>query len=355
MSGTVLSRWLRPDASPAPDRKTAQVDPAMAARRQQFGEAGDLLFAHGLEASARNYAVARAHVAGLSIMRDAVAAILRDRGRLVEADMAALALLEPEARAQGACDGAALEGLAEQLAAQMDACVAAASRFAPSARVIEVAIGGEVPHAHQDPAAALERLAALTRELLEAARVADEELGRARDEVGTLRASLADARQAAACDHLTGLPNRRGFEEAVARRGPGLTGWVALCDLDRFKQVNDEHGHEAGDRVLRFFAQKLAAAVEGRALVARHGGEEFVCLFHEEAAEPVMAVLDGLRRELEARGLVNRATGRRIGPVTFSGGVARLEGDPDAALRRADAALYEAKRAGRNRLVLADD
>jgi diguanylate cyclase len=201
----------------------------------------------------------------------------------------------------------------------------------------------------------LERLAALTRELVEAARVTDEELGRARDEMGALRASLEDARQAAARDHLTGLPNRRGFEEAAARRGSGRNGWLALCDLDRFKEVNDEHGHDAGDRVLRFFAQKLAAAVGDRALVARHGGEEFVCLFAEDEVAPVAAVLDDLRRDLEARSLVNRDTGRRIGPITFSGGLARVDGDPDAALRRADAALYRAKHAGRNRLVVADD
>lgn len=354
MSGAVLSRWLRPGRAETPKADQPPADPRTAVRRQQFAEAGELLFAHGLEPCARNYAVARACVTGQSAVREAVAAILRDGARLTDADMAALAPLVRDAGTMG-CDGAALETLTEQLAVQMDACVAAAARFGPSARVLEVAIGGEMPRARLDPAAALERLAALTRELVEAARVTDEELGRARDEVGALRASLEDARQAAALDHLTGLPNRRGFEEAVARRGADQGGWLALCDLDRFKQVNDEHGHDAGDRVLRFFAQRLAAAVGERALVARHGGEEFVCLFAEEAAEPVLAMLDGLRQELGGRGLVNRDTGRRIGPIAFSAGLARVRGDPAGALRRADAALYRAKDAGRNRLVVAED
>jgi len=359
VSGAVLSRWLRPGRPGTSPQDTPAADPRTAVRRQQFAEAGELLFAHGLDPTTRNYAVARAFGDGQPAMRAAVAAILRDRGCLTEKDMVELASLDREGGAAfgdgTACDGAALETLAGQLAVQMDACVAAAGRFGPSARVLEVAIGGEVPRARLNPAAALERLAALTHELVETVRVTDEELGRARDEVGALRASLEDARQAAARDHLTGLPNRRGFEEAVARRGPGQGGWLALCDLDRFKQVNDEHGHDAGDRVLRFFAQRLAAAVGERALVARHGGEEFVCLFAGDAAEPVLAALDGLRQELEARGLVNRDTGRRIGPITFSGGLARIDGDPVAALRRADAALYRAKDGGRNRLVVAGD
>jgi len=246
--------------------------------------------------------------------------------------------------------------LAARLAAQTDACMTAAARFAPSVRVLDVAVGGAAPDAYRDPAKALERLAVLARELAEVARVTDGELGRMREEVGALRARLEQARHAAARDHLTGLPNRRGFEEEdeVARRDI-RTGWLALCDLDRFKQVNDEHGHEAGDRVLRFFARRLRDAVGDRALVARYGGEEFVCLFHAEDARPALAALNTLCERLESRTLVNREIRRRIGPVTFSGGLARVQGDPNEALRRADAALYRAKREDRSRLEMAAD
>ena len=174
-----------------------------------------------------------------------------------------------------------------------------------------------------------------------------------------LRGNLAQARTEADVDHLTRLPNRRAFERrlvsaAMEARVAGTPLTIAFCDVDHFKQVNDRHGHAAGDRVLCAMAASFAAMAGEACFTARHGGEEFVLLFEGLGAEAAKARLDAIRRALAARVLMNRDTGQPFGKITFSGGVAEVTDDADTrgALARADAALYRAKQQGRNRIEL---
>jgi diguanylate cyclase (GGDEF)-like protein len=142
-------------------------------------------------------------------------------------------------------------------------------------------------------------------------------------------------------DPLTGVGNRRAATAALERLKPGDV--VALIDLDHFKRVNDGWGHAAGDRVLRSLASFLRTSLRGPDAVYRLGGEEFLLVLPEGGAGAVGAV-----RRLHARWrLLERVT-------SFSAGVAlHLPGEAtERALARADAALYEAKRAGRNRVVV---
>ena len=157
-------------------------------------------------------------------------------------------------------------------------------------------------------------------------------------------------------DHLTGLPNRRGLEDKIeeaaarARRGRNILG-VMYVDVDHFKQVNDVHGHAAGDEELRAFAQRLQASVRGTDTVARLGGDEFVVLLEalqdaHEAAAVAEKILVAMRALIELPG----------GPVRVSAsiGIGLLFGTDPAlssamVLKQADEALYEAKRAGRDR------
>ena len=173
----------------------------------------------------------------------------------------------------------------------------------------------------------------------------------------SLKRRLDEARRSAEEDHLTGLPNRRAFEarfeqeyrEAFAAADPLC---IAFCDIDNFKAINDTHGHEAGDRVLKVVAESLARISDDRCHVARHGGEEFVLLFRDQSLVQASARLDKLRENLAERRLVNRATEQPFGQITFSGGVADAFAYPDrrTALKAADAALYRAKQSGRNRI-----
>jgi diguanylate cyclase len=180
-----------------------------------------------------------------------------------------------------------------------------------------------------------------------------------RDEMQTLRTEVDTLRQEALTDPLTALLNRRGFERAVAefgRRPGGLPrSAVLLCDVDRFKRVNDVYGHLVGDRVLAAIARVLTARVKGRDTVARWGGEEFAVFLPETGAVDAHHLADQIRSDV-ARVLIKRHDRDEfLDAVTISIGVA--ETDPgeglDALLARADAALYEAKAAGRNCVVIA--
>lgn len=170
----------------------------------------------------------------------------------------------------------------------------------------------------------------------------------------------------ATTDRLTALANRRAFEDRIGRLRGRFT--IALADVDHFKRFNDRWGHAAGDQALRMVATELAAVADrGRAY--RWGGEEFAIVFAGREARDVSDSLDAVRAAIAERGFVVRAAARprrkprrtssSAGPtvhVTVSIGAASptaLRASVDDVLRAADRALYRAKRAGRNRVVVA--
>ena len=140
-------------------------------------------------------------------------------------------------------------------------------------------------------------------------------------------------------DPLTGLDNRRLIRRVLGRLHDGDV--VVMIDLDHFKAVNDEYGHEAGDAVLRAFGRALRVATRAADGTGRLGGEEFVVLMRDAEVDDGLAMLERLREVWQRM---------RLGPVTFSAGVAPVgDGESRQALRRADEALYRAKDAGRDR------
>jgi diguanylate cyclase (GGDEF)-like protein len=154
---------------------------------------------------------------------------------------------------------------------------------------------------------------------------------------------LGQLTEFALTDELTGLPNRRAWEErldkAIHESDPLC---VAILDLDRFKSYNDDHGHQAGDRLLKEAAAAWRAVMRPADTLARYGGEEFAVLLRETDLKTARSVVDRLR-------------GATPGGQSCSAGIARREGDETASalLGRADHALYEAKRAGRDRSLIA--
>ncbi len=169
--------------------------------------------------------------------------------------------------------------------------------------------------------------------------------------------SEARIREAALTDPLTGCANRRAFAEHVAAaqarlaRGGGALSLV-LTDIDRFKSVNDTHGHATGDAVIRHFAQILCDGVRGGDVVARIGGEEFCVLVHDGDARAAELLAARLRESLRARPV--DADGVEV-RVTASFGVAAFAPrEPwEAVFARADRALYAAKQGGRDRVAVA--
>lgn len=161
--------------------------------------------------------------------------------------------------------------------------------------------------------------------------------------------------QAAMTDALTGLPNRRAFFEAAAKASARASGdgphCVAVIDLDHFKRVNDVHGHDAGDAVLRQFAVQANALMRSGDTCARLGGEEFALLLPGTSLSEAVAICDRLRQAIAEMGV---PTASGMVRVTMSGGVAELNAEGlDDALKRADLALYQAKAGGRDQLALA--
>ena len=158
-------------------------------------------------------------------------------------------------------------------------------------------------------------------------------------------------------DGLTGLINRRHFmagAEAEIRRAQryGRPIAVALGDLDSFKRLNDTHGHGAGDVVLRTFAGLLADSVRQSDLVCRYGGEEFAFLFPESSVEQAHILVERFRQRFAEHDI--RLPDGLLVRVTLSIGLADASHCPlEIALQRADFALYEAKRLGRNRVIVA--
>ena len=205
---------------------------------------------------------------------------------------------------------------------------------------------------------ALAKLTLLAQVMAERTRKAEAGLREREQETKRLRRRLNKLQHEADHDHLTGLPNRRAFEaefalavEEAQASGEPLS--LAFCDLDRFKLVNDTHGHETGDRVLKLVAQELAQASGGGCHVSRHGGEEFVLLFRGTTTAEARDRLDRTREALARRRLLNRDTNEPIGRLTFSAGVADVLAfaAPRHALRAADEALLFAKENGRDRVV----
>lgn len=172
-----------------------------------------------------------------------------------------------------------------------------------------------------------------------------------------LRDMVSNAMELAITDPLTSLYNRRYLDahlKSLVSRSAASSKPICLLlfDIDHFKGVNDTFGHDAGDDVLRDFSERLRRGVRGIDMIARYGGEEFVLVMPETDAAFAAAAAERLRSDVEKSAFSTRS-GFSI-PVTVSIGLAEWGGPGDSAdalLKRADQALYAAKRAGRNRVV----
>jgi diguanylate cyclase (GGDEF)-like protein len=167
-------------------------------------------------------------------------------------------------------------------------------------------------------------------------------------------------RELATTDSLTGALNRRRFFELAAAEISRAERYdkpiaVATVDADHFKRLNDEHGHVVGDEALRTIARVAQRELRRVDVLCRYGGEEFMALFPETTATAAAVVAERLRGAI-ATEPVPLPEGGSLHVTVSIGVVAWRRGDPlDGVLRRADAAMYEAKAEGRNRLVIHDD
>ena len=178
-------------------------------------------------------------------------------------------------------------------------------------------------------------------------------------EIAKLRSDLDRARGEALLDPLTGILNRKGFDQKVAalfEKAPaaGQAHCLVMFDIDHFKKVNDSHGHVMGDRVIRGLGEILRVTLPdtGDAVAARYGGEEFAIVLPHTTLAAATRLAEQVRERAKAMRIRNRNTQEVLFTVTISGGVAALQpgDDAQALIARADGALYQSKHGGRDRV-----
>lgn len=374
-SGKGLFGWLRGDAAQAgpgdaPPPATGQAeqapDPRRLTHQQLLADISNFLIGHDLDITPFTLAIAHDYLTASDgqMMRHIEQRIQAREALTVE-------WLETTARARKDDSGEGLNRLMSRLEANIEAFDRTSTAAKSAASDYNVALSAHVDDldrsaAPEDPTCEsnnrmMQDLVALARSMLDRTAHLEQDMARSMLETRTLRRSLEQARRSAEEDHLTGLPNRRAFEhrfatEYAAARTAGEHLAVAFCDIDNFKRINDEHGHESGDRVLKNVATSLARISDDRCHVARHGGEEFVVLLRGRSLHQAWELLDDARAGLAERRMINRASDTPYGKVTFSAGIADVFAfpDPRSALRAADRALYRAKAEGRNRVMVAD-
>jgi diguanylate cyclase len=340
------------------DTAPADAPPPPPDGRDLFERIGTFLFTNQLEPLPSHYELAHAYMLGINrrlvfavdraIERDGILSDEVAEAILVETrtDLSAVALSKLVDEAQIGL--ASVAGLVKQSGADAQAY----------GEALEDKVAGLA--AHEDVSQSLNALVFLTRAMIEKTRSAEQQLRQTSKKISALRSNLVEARRLADSDQLTGLPNRRAFDGQLARavsdaRAHGRPLSLAFCDIDNFKKINDSYGHEIGDRVLKYVAKLLREISNDKCHVARHGGEEFVVLFENMEPEKAYEVIDAARRTLAARRLAVKDSGETIGQITFSAGVAALSPTDKGRdmLRLADQALYRAKHAGRDQVVLA--
>jgi diguanylate cyclase len=175
----------------------------------------------------------------------------------------------------------------------------------------------------------------------------------AQTEIEALRGQLEQSQQDALYDALTGLCNRRYFDEELATQSLKPNLCLLIVDLDHFKKINDNYGHVMGDLVLKATAKKLQATCRDGAQAFRFGGEEFAIIVPNSNFAKARSMAESMRKAIEKIGVKDKRTGKVLGDIAASIGVAELTKgmNPLALIEKADKQLYQAKRLGRNRVM----
>jgi len=336
---------------PAPSAPLSALDRA---NERLIGEIADFLVSSRLSITTHNLMIAHSAFSGEDPHLAREIGQLRLAGEPITQEW-----LDAQTHAED--QESAIRALIAQLEDSLDRFAATTHKARTSTADCNAELEQRVGRATQTPDSLnLADVLAMAHTILDHSRKLETDIRTSEQETRNLRERLARAQRDAEIDHLTGLPNRRAFEAVFDRHYREAQAdiehlCVAFCDIDNFKQVNDNHGHETGDRIIQAVAETLDKLSNKKCHVARHGGEEFVLIFRGLTKAEARAKLDALRENFSERRFVNRKTDDPIGRVTFSGGVADVfaYASPRDALRAADEALYLAKEQGRNAVMAA--
>ena len=247
--------------------------------------------------------------------------------------------------------------LLETLASSLNAADTEVSRYEESLQQCASQLGDDTTS--DDLRGVVGNLIESTPQMNEGSAALHQHLEDSRKEAETLREELDKVRIEAQTDPMTGLANRKGFENRLKVLEGGddfqsQSHCLLIGDIDKFKSVNDNYGHIFGDKIIKVVATAFANLTKGKDLAARFGGEEFIILLPDTDLMGAAAVGESIRKAIENGRVYNPKTGEEIDRVTISIGVTELiHGEPlEDTIARADAALYRAKESGRNRVEI---
>ena len=194
-----------------------------------------------------------------------------------------------------------------------------------------------------------------TNDMAEHNKVLEKRLADSKSQIDELHMNLELTRIESYTDELTGLTNRKRFDQTIIEEiseaeesGDPLC--LLMIDIDHFKSFNDNHGHQTGDQVIRYVAHTLKTNVKGRDYTARYGGEEFVIILPKTNLEAAITVAEQIRVAVKTKELVKKSTSESLGHVTLSTGIScyRIGESITELIERADVCLYAAKESGRD-------
>jgi diguanylate cyclase len=280
-----------------------------------------------------------------------------------------------EQKFDGLCDvylgskrtGPRLRAAASDLSGEIDQVMGMIGAAAASSGTYEERLGDGLDvlkqtDAHEALKPVVEALVEATREMESETQALQSQLEQSKVRTTHLQQQLETLRIENLTDSLTSIGNRQYFDESLSHltskaleSGKPLS--LLFCDIDHFKIFNDKFGHQIGDQVLRLVAGVIKNALRDGDIAGRYGGEEFGIILPGTKLDVAKSVAGRIREAVMARDVRERNSGETLGRITISIGVAQLRpGEASTSfMRRADACLYAAKRAGRNRVIAEDD
>ena len=335
------------------------------AKRITFDEASEylrltlpIMSKHRVPTVPLNYSVWFEHTSGgCQALSDAIKRLV-DAGEEIDEDATRQLYsqyLDPTNRTRIETAERTVRNLVAALTESLDKAGSEVSRYEQSLQSCAERLSDDIPIEQLRPL--VSNLIESTHQMEEGSAALHQHLDDSKRDANALRDELERVRTEAKTDPLTGLANRRGFEEqfevlkatddyAEARHS------LLIGDIDHFKNVNDNYGHLFGDKILKVVGTAFSNLTKGKDLAARFGGEEFIVLLPKTDVGGAVALANSIRKAIENGRVVNPKTGEEVNRITISLGVTELVHGEDlnSSIARADEALYAAKGNGRNRV-----
>ncbi|MEM6414714.1 MAG: GGDEF domain-containing protein [Pseudomonadota bacterium] len=250
-----------------------------------------------------------------------------------------------------------LEGEVSKVANAVKQSGSDSNEFKKDIGTLTAEIAGAAASADPSVGSILEGVAKIVQSVSETNEKLESQLAESSDEISFLRESIDTIQHEALTDTLTGIHNRKAFDQSISEileraneTGEPVT--LILADVDHFKRFNDRWGHQTGDQVLRLVAEMMKSNVKGKDVLARYGGEEFAIILPDTPIDNGANLANKIREAIGARSLKKRRTNENMGSVTMSMGIATFcdTDTVETLIERADQCLYAAKHQGRNQV-----